>query len=103
PVHRPVVGAAAPVPQAFARRAGARRAAGRLPASGRSRRSALTRPRVVFMGTPEFAVPSLHAVARATDVVLVVTPADRPSGRGLVARPAPVAVAAESLGLDVLK
>jgi methionyl-tRNA formyltransferase len=38
--------------------------------------------RVVFMGTPEFAVPSLAALARAEEVTLVVTNPDRPAGRG---------------------
>ncbi|MDH3238735.1 MAG: methionyl-tRNA formyltransferase, partial [Deltaproteobacteria bacterium] len=37
------------------------------------------RYRVVFMGTPEFAVPSLDALARTEEVVLVVTNPDRPA------------------------
>jgi len=53
------------------------------------------------MGTPEFAVPSLHAVAGACDVVQVVTQPDRPRGRGQVTSGSPVAVAAEALGLPV--
>ena len=57
----------------------------------------------MFMGTPEFAVPALHAVATVCDVALVVTQPDRPRGRGLVAAGTPVAVAAESLGLPVLR
>ena len=39
--------------------------------------------RIVFMGTPEFAVPSLRAlVAGGYHVVAVVTPPDKPAGRG---------------------
>jgi methionyl-tRNA formyltransferase len=55
------------------------------------------------MGTPDFAVPSLGAVARACDVVAVVTQPDRPRGRGLERGPAAVALEAERLGLEVLK
>jgi len=61
------------------------------------------KPRVVFMGTPEFAVPSLEAVAAACDVALVVTQPDRPAGRGRATTPAPVALRAEALGLRVAK
>ena len=59
------------------------------------------KPRVVFMGTPDFAVPSLEAVAAACDVPLVITQPDRPAGRGRATTPSPVAVRAESLGLAV--
>jgi methionyl-tRNA formyltransferase len=61
------------------------------------------KPRVVFMGTPEFAVPALEAVARACEVALVVTPPDRPAGRGRVPTPSAVARRAESLGLPLEK
>ena len=61
------------------------------------------KPRVVFMGTPAFAVPALRAVAAACDVVRVVTQPDRPSGRGLDARASAVADAAGELGLPVLR
>ncbi len=55
------------------------------------------------MGTPEFAVPALRAVAKRCEVAVVVTQPDRPSGRGQ--RPAASAVAreAEALGLATLK
>jgi methionyl-tRNA formyltransferase len=47
--------------------------------------------RVVFMGTPEFAVPSLEALIRAHfDVVGVLTRQDQPSGRGQQIGPSPV-------------
>ena len=54
----------------------------------------MTRPRVVFMGTPDFAVPSLRAVARRCDVVAVMTQPDRPRGRGRKVTPSEVAQAA---------
>lgn len=57
--------------------------------------------RVVFMGTPAFAVPSLEALARCHDVVLVVTQPDAKSGRGSALRPSDVKAAATSLGLEV--
>ena len=40
------------------------------------------RPRIVFMGTPEFAVPSLEACVALGEVVMVVTQPDKPKGRG---------------------
>jgi methionyl-tRNA formyltransferase len=55
------------------------------------------------MGTPEFAVPSLRAVARRCDVRVVVTRPDRSKGRGRKNAPSEVALAAESLGLEVVK
>jgi methionyl-tRNA formyltransferase len=55
------------------------------------------------MGTPDFAVPALGAVARACDVAAVVTQPDRPRGRGLERGPSAVALEAARLGLSVLK
>jgi methionyl-tRNA formyltransferase len=60
-------------------------------------------PRVVFMGTPEFAVPSLEAVASACDVVTVVTRPDRPRGRGQSVGESPIAEAAARRSLPLLK
>ncbi len=57
--------------------------------------------RIVFMGSPDFAIPSLEALARAFQVVGVVTQPDRPAGRGSRLRPPPVKIAAEALGLPV--
>ena len=57
----------------------------------RTGRSVLSRPRVVFMGTPDFAVPALRAVARSCDVVAVVTQPDRGRGRGRELAPSEVA------------
>lgn len=60
--------------------------------------------RIVFAGTPEFAVPSLQALAAAGhEVVGVITREDAPLGRKRVLTPSPVAVAAEALGLPILK
>ena len=59
--------------------------------------------RVVFFGTPDFAVPSLTSLADTNDVVLVVTQPDRPKGRGLKTIPTPVKAAALGLGLDVVQ
>lgn len=59
--------------------------------------------RVVFMGTPSFAVPSLRAVAARHEVSAVFTRADRASGRGAHLRPSEVKVAAEELGLTVVQ
>lgn len=60
--------------------------------------------RIVFAGTPEFAVPSLQALAAAGhEVVGVITREDAPLGRKRVLTPSPVAVAAEELGIPILK
>lgn len=57
--------------------------------------------KVVFFGTPEFAVPTLEAVAAHHDVVLVVAQPDRPAGRGLQLLPPAAAVRARELGLPL--
>ncbi len=59
--------------------------------------------RVVFMGTPAFAVPVLAAIAEAGhDIAAVYTRAPAASGRGLRERPSPVQQEAERRGLPVL-
>jgi len=59
--------------------------------------------RVVFMGSPEFAVPCLRALCERHEVVLVVSQPDKPAGRGgQLAAPA-VALAAKQLGLPVIQ
>ncbi len=58
---------------------------------------------VVFMGTPQFAVPALRALASGPYKVTVVTQPDRPAGRGGRLTPPPVKVVAEGLGLPVLQ
>src|SRR5690606_1279751 len=58
--------------------------------------------RVVFMGTPEFAVPTLDALVRAGhEVALVVAQPDRPAGRGQKEVSPPVAQRARELGLPL--
>lgn len=58
--------------------------------------------RIVFMGTPDFAVPSLRKLSEAGhDVVLVVTQPDRPAGRGRALRSPPVKDVAMELGLPL--
>ena len=60
--------------------------------------------RIVFMGTPEFAVPSLRAlVAGGYNVVGVVTAPDKPAGRGQKLHQSEVKTAALELGLPVLQ
>ncbi len=53
------------------------------------------------MGTPDFAVPALRALAARHEVVCVYTQPPRPAGRGKKDRPSPVQIAAEALGLSV--
>jgi len=58
--------------------------------------------RVIFMGSPDFAVPCLDAVVQAGhEVVLVVSQPDRPAGRGQKLRSPPVVERARALGLPV--
>lgn len=60
--------------------------------------------RVIFWGTPEFAVPSLHAlVGEMHDVVAVVTQPDRPAGRGRALRTSPVKALALQEMIPVLQ
>ncbi len=60
--------------------------------------------RIVFMGTPEFAVPSLRAlVAGGYNVVAVVTTPDKPAGRGQKLHESDVKIAAREMGLPVLQ
>ena len=60
--------------------------------------------RIVFMGTPEFAVPSLRAlVGGGYNVVGVVTSPDKPAGRGQKIHRSEVKIAALELGLPVLQ
>jgi methionyl-tRNA formyltransferase len=61
--------------------------------------------RIVFMGTPDFAVPPLKALAGRQDfhVCLVITQPDRPKGRGRKPAPPPVKQAAHTLGLSVFQ
>ncbi len=60
--------------------------------------------RVVFAGTPDFAVSALNALHIAGhEIVGVFTQPDRPAGRGRKLTPSPVALRAETLGIPVFK
>jgi methionyl-tRNA formyltransferase len=59
--------------------------------------------RVVFMGSPDFAVPCLRALAGAHEVALVVSQPDKPAGRGSQLTAPAVKVAAQELGLAVMQ
>jgi methionyl-tRNA formyltransferase len=64
--------------------------------------------RLVFMGSPDLAVPSLRALHRAASesgctIDLVITQPDRPAGRGLKLTPSPVGKEAAALGLATIK
>ena len=56
---------------------------------------------IVFMGTPDFSVPSLLALIERGNVVGVVTQPDRPAGRGNKMRPSAVKVVAENAGIPL--
>jgi methionyl-tRNA formyltransferase len=59
--------------------------------------------RLIFMGTPDFAVPTLlELVGHGHDIAAVYTRAPKPAGRGMKLQPTPVAIEAERLGLAVL-
>ncbi len=63
-----------------------------------------SQPGIIFMGTPQFAVPTLERLIREKYEVLgVVTQPDRPSGRGRKLSPSPVKVVAEENHLEILQ
>ena len=57
--------------------------------------------RIVFMGTPEFSVPILLAIAAQHEIAAAYTQPPRPAGRGKADRPSAVHTAAEKLGIPV--
>jgi methionyl-tRNA formyltransferase len=59
--------------------------------------------RILFLGSPQFAVHPLEALAAAGHAITVVTQPDRPAGRDRRLTPPPVKLAAEALGLPVLQ
>lgn len=59
--------------------------------------------RIVFLGTPDFAVPSLQQLAENFSVVGVVTQPDRPAGRGQEHLAPPVKKTAQNLGLEIFQ
>lgn len=58
--------------------------------------------RIIFMGTPDFSVPALRALAARHQIVAVYSQPARAAGRGQKPRPSPVQRTAEELGLPVL-
>jgi len=63
----------------------------------------VTKMRIVFMGTPEFAAKTLQGLAELNEeLVLAVTQPDRPAGRGLKTIPSPVKNLAMDLGVEVI-
>jgi len=62
----------------------------------------MSKPRLVFMGTPDFAVPCLQALITAGyPIALVVTQPDKPVGRKQILTPPPVKQVAQAAGLEV--
>ncbi|MFQ5419036.1 MAG: methionyl-tRNA formyltransferase, partial [Anaerolineae bacterium] len=57
--------------------------------------------RIVFMGTPDFAVPGLQKLIETHQVVGVVTQPDKPAGRGKQLRPSPVKIIAQSANIPL--
>ncbi len=58
--------------------------------------------RLIFMGTPDFSVPALEALAAAGhEIAAVYTQPPRPAGRGKLPRPSPVETSARALGLEL--
>jgi methionyl-tRNA formyltransferase len=59
--------------------------------------------RIAFMGTPDFAVPTLETLIAdpATEVIAVYSQPPRPAGRGKAPRPSPVQTRAEAAGIEV--
>ncbi len=57
--------------------------------------------KIVFLGTSEFAVPSLKKLHNTHGITAVITKSDKPQGRRLVSAPSPVKAAALELGLQV--
>ena len=60
-------------------------------------------PSVIFMGTPDFAVPVLERLSSSFQIIGVITQPDRPSGRGRKLVPPAVKVSAESLNLEIFQ
>jgi len=64
----------------------------------------MSKLRILFMGTPEFAVPALTGLVKhGYPVIGVVTQPDRPQGRGRATAPSPVKILADDLGLTVFQ
>lgn len=63
----------------------------------------MTKQRVIFAGTSSFAVPALKELASIAEVILVLTQPQKPAGRGLKEKACAVDIAAQELGLPILR
>jgi methionyl-tRNA formyltransferase len=64
----------------------------------------MKKPRILFMGTSPFAVPPLYEIFQAGwPIIAVVTPPDRPQGRGRMTAPPPLKTAAQQMGLPIIQ
>src|SRR5689334_6486188 len=59
--------------------------------------------KVVFMGTPEFAVPPLRALIQNHEVIGVVTQPDRPAGRSRQVQSSPIKLLAQESGIPIFQ
>lgn len=59
--------------------------------------------RVIFMGTPEFAVPSLKMLYETQEIICVITQPDKPKGRGQKLLPSPVKIFATEKNLPLIQ
>lgn len=59
--------------------------------------------KIMFMGTPEIAIPSLNELSKNHEICCIVTQADKPRGRGHKLTSSPVAAWGEEHAIDVLK
>jgi methionyl-tRNA formyltransferase len=59
--------------------------------------------RIIFMGSPDFAVPILKGLSAKFDIVSVITQPDKPAGRGRSLMLSPVKTLAQSLGISILQ
>ena len=63
----------------------------------------MSKLKTIFMGTPDFAVPSLEALKDKVDLIAIVTQPDRPKGRGHKLMPSPVKVWAMDNSIPILQ
>ncbi|HBX69729.1 MAG TPA: methionyl-tRNA formyltransferase [Chloroflexi bacterium] len=59
--------------------------------------------KIVFMGSPDFSVPTLLSLAENFEIVGVITQPERPAGRGRKLTPPPVKILADELGIPTLQ
>ncbi len=66
-------------------------------------RKVIDKPRIVFFGTPEIAVPTLEAIYKQFGIIAVVTNPDKVQGRGRKLLPCEVKLAAQSLNIQTIE